>query len=665
MSADAPPNVATAPAARAMRDYLLPGLGLALAVFAVYAQTATFAFSSYDDTVYVSENPLINAGVTWEGLREVTLHGHHLLWTPLTSLSYMIGCNLYGLSTAGHHLSNVVLHVLAAWLVFLAVWRYTGRWWFAWFVAAVFALHPLNVESVAWVSGRKNQLYAIFWMLGLLAYRRYALSPSLARYALVFLLHFCGLASKPTHLTLPFVLLLLDVWPLNRFDVRQLRAAEGWRRMFLLGVEKLPLLLLSVAVSAWTFSTVEAAGGTRDLATVPLGMRLENTAYVYAFFVSKLFWPSGLAIHYPYPVSALDTGLLVACAALFLAFCALSVVSLFCNKSFFVGWWWYVLTLLPESGLLRANSFLMADRYAYVSVLGLVLAFGLQACLYADARPHLRRLLGGAGLMAIAGLAMAAACQAGFWKDDLHLFQRSAAVYPEGPVGRCGYGVALKVAGRIDEARTELQAALDCPGPFKVLPSMNLGMIAFETGEDALARRYFEDIVSHNPAYAPALVWLARVERRANNPAVAERLLNQAAAVDPKDKDLLVALGAKAPDVAEGLYDVGAAFARMGRPQDALPYLNRALAMNPNAEPALLALWTVQMQLGQPAAGEGTIRRYLALRESDATGWAALGISLDELGRRDEALAAVGRALALDPGQAEALQLKAKLQSGT
>lgn len=637
--------------------FWLPGAALALAIAAVYAQTAWFGFSSYDDTVYVSENPVITAGITWEGVREVVLHGHHLLWTPITSLSYMLGCALHGTNPAGHHLENVALHILAAWLVFLAVWRYSRAYWFAWFVAALFALHPLNAESVAWVSGRKNQLYAIFWMLSLLAYLRYSRQLSIRSYLPVLFLHFCGLASKPTHLMLPAVLLLLDFFPLNRVVDAPIFSRSWLRCVATLIIEKLPLFALSIAVTLWTVGTVEQAGGMRDLAAVNLAERVENTAYVYAWFVSKFFWPTNLTIHYPYPATGLPMGTVIASAALIGILTAASVVSFFRRRVFFVGWWWFLLVLLPESGLLRANSFLMADRYAYVSTIGLVIAFGWPVYQWAQARRA--TYVAPVALALPLALAVATTLQAATWKDDIALFSRAARLYPENPVAHNSLGVALKKRGQLGEAETAFKVALACPGLFKVLPGMNLGTLYFERGDLAAASSRFEEIASKSPEYVPALVWAARVRAALGHGDAAASLLDRAALLAPGDPEVLAALAGRAPDPMRGLGDLARAYLNLGRPREARAVTLRA--GEPTGE-ILLIRWTAEMDLGDAASAETTIRDYLARNAGDPRGWAALGTTLEALQRRDEARAAAEKALALAPDYPQAKDLLQRLK---
>lgn len=630
---------------------------LAVLVLGVYGQTATFGFSSYDDTIYVSENPVITAGLTWDGLREVFLHGHHLLWTPLTSLSYMIGCAVYGISPMGHHLSSVALHFLASWLVFYTLWRYTQSLGVALVIAAIFAVHPLNVESVAWVSSRKNQLYTIFWMLSFLAYRRYTLAPSVRGYLGVAALHLCGLASKPTHLMLPVVLLLVDAWPLWRMEPRPYVSRAWLKCVGRLVLEKIPLLALSAAVAVWTLGTVQEAGGMRDLAAVSLAERLANTAYVYAFFVAKLFWPTGLTVHYPYPVGGIARGVVWTSAAMFLALSVLSLVSLFRARVFFVGWWWYVLVLFPESGLLRANSFLMADRYAYVSTLGLLLT------IVWPLRNSMKHRAAMASLaMLVLGLGVWGAWQTRFWHDDLALFGRSAALYPDSPVAHNSLGLAQMRACDNNAARQSFQQALAAPGNFKVLPTMNLGVLAMQEGTPQAALQHFDEVRQRNPSFPLAYCWAARAQVALGNLDVAKPLLDAAAVLAPNDPEVLRDLAGRTADPIPGRLLIARGFLNLGHAPEALEHFNQVLQIDPDQPEALLGAWAARMGLDDAAGAEVSIRRYLDRHADDSKAWAALAMSLKALGQNGDAKTANDHALALDPTNPQALKLQGQLQ---
>jgi len=657
-----------------LRQHPAAGVACALvaAILAVYVQTASFGFSSYDDGIYVSENPVINRGLTADGLREVLLHGHHLLWTPVTSISYMIGCSLYGLSPAGHHLTSVALHAVAALLLFAALRRLTGALWCSAAVAMLFAIHPLNVESVAWVSGRKNQLYAIFWMLSLLAYARYTLiadrpdAPNRPRgmigtYALLILFHFLGLASKPTHLMLPVVLLLLDFWPLRRFTLNDLVTRTGWARILRLGIEKVPLLALSLAITVWTWGTVAEAGGLRDFDAVPLAERVFNTIHVYGWFIAKTLWPFGLTVHYPYPATPLGLAA-IAPALLCLAALALAALATLRRAPWLAaGLGWFVVVLLPESGLLRANSFLMADRYAYVSQIGLFIALVWGARTLAERAPAIHR---GIPLLfaVIAACAMvASARQAAFWRDDLSLFGHAAQVTPNSPVAFNSLGVALRRAGRDAEAEQAFLTALTTPGPFKVLPNMGLGVLYLDQGRAEEALERFSAVVSGNPVYAPAHAWRARALAVLGRRDEADVSASAALVLDVADDVALAVLDGRQPDAAAGGNAIGKSFFQAGRPLDALRFFSRAIAARPDYAEAHLNAGAALATLGDAQQAIAAFEEALRLDPASPEAHCNLGILLAAGGQSQRARKHLEAALSLRPDYRPAAEALAQL----
>lgn len=648
------------------RPTLLVVLGLLLLGLLVFARVRTFGFSSYDDTVYVSENPVIGAGITWAGVKEVTLRGQHLLWTPLTSLSYMIGVEIYGLNPAGHHLTNLALHLLGAVLLFFTLRRLTGAFWASAFVAAVFTVHPLNVEPVAWVSGRKEQLFVIFWLLSLLAYQRYTERITIRSYLLVLLCHLAGLASKPTHLMLPMVLLLLDLWPLRRVDTPSIKGFI--RCISLLVLEKLPLLMLSLAVTWWTFTTVEDAGGLRDLSAVPLAERIPNTIWVYGWYLKQTLLPGNLTVHYPYPETPFS-GLLIRGILMGLVF--LSLVSITYIKRFpviIVGWCWFLLVLFPTSGLLRANSFLMADRYAYVPMIGLLimLAWGVPLLLGRFVRA--KWLSGVLGVVFLLSLLPNAYRQTTYWKNDITLFSHAVEVIPESPVAHNSLGLALRRADRLAEAEEQFLLAINTPGPFRILPHMNLGTLYASLGKLEAAEEHFETVVNGNPGYAPGYTFLGRVlldqAARGALPADAARTLRERAhlalatalTLDPLQGgagQILRALPeAQHPSPAEIALGLAQRYEHVGQDAESGRYYEKAVAEMPEDVHALRRMAALFAQRGKFTLAQEVFSRALTVDPTDLTTILELGKILAMDGQPEESLAVYERALAHHPDDA-------------
>lgn len=487
----------------------LPLALLALLALLPFLQAVGFDWLRYDDPQYVIENPHINGGLTWPGVLEAFGHGLNLLWIPVTSISYMLGVSLHGLHPAGHHLTNVLLHAVNALVAFAAFRALRAPRWTAFAAAALFAAHPLAAEPVAWISGRKDLLGATFWLAAIVAYARYADSPTVRRMALPLLLFALGIASKVTVIALPVVLIALDA-----LCFRRVQPGPGLPRCAgLLVAEKLPMFLIGALVSWWAVQLHVTEGGIRSLEQVSMAVRAMNVLHVYTFHVVKFVCPTGLTVHYPYLESGPSSLLLAAGATLLLG---ISVAALLLARRAplaLAGWLWFVVALLPSAGLARVDSFLTADRYAYVPMMGLALMAAALGQAATERLPTLRRPLF-AALAGVVGLFAAAAfVQAGHWRNDVSLFARAASLYPENPPILNGYGTALNRAGMRGEARTVFERARAAEGPFRILPTMNLAMLCASEGDWSGARRYLQEVIGGNPEYLPAYAFLARVNR--------------------------------------------------------------------------------------------------------------------------------------------------------
>ena len=345
---------------------LLICLGLVAITWAVFGQTLAHDFVNFDDHVYVYENPLVVRGLTTEGIIGAFTHTHALNWHPLTTLSHMLDCQLYGLNAGGHHLTNVILHTISVLLLFLLLKQTTNALWQSAFVAALFAIHPLHVESVAWIAERKDVLSAVFFLLTLAAYVRYARAPSPPRYLLVALLLAFGLMSKPMLVTLPFVLLLLDYWPLGRLEGQKSEVESRLRKLI---VEKVPLLALSICSCIVTLFIQRQ--GPNAIDQLPFLWRWNNMFVSYVTYIWQMLWPVRLAVFYPHPNDRLPlVDVIVAIA--FIAGISLLVIYLRRTKPYLVtGWFWYLGMLVPVIGLVQVGEQAHADRYTYLPQIGL------------------------------------------------------------------------------------------------------------------------------------------------------------------------------------------------------------------------------------------------------------------------------------------------------
>src|SRR5438874_2134181 len=343
----------------------------------IFGQTVRHDFVNFDDHVYIYDNPLVTRGLTISGTVGAFTHAHARNWHPLTTISHMLDCQLYGLNAGGHHFTNLALHTIAVLLLFRVLRVTTGALWPSGFVAALFAIHPLHVESVAWVSERKDVLSGVLFLLTLAAYVRYARAPSPGRYFIVALIFTLGLMSKPMLVTVPFVLLLLDYWPLRRFDKAPLLNSRGgivgWlnRRPNYLFLEKTPLLILSGLSCLVTIRAQDQTTGL--LEQLPFTWRLNNALVSYIEYLAQTFWPARLAVFYPHPNNALSIWQVTLATTLLLAISAVAILLRKKRPYAFTGWFWYVGMLVPVIGIVQIGEQGHADRYTYLPHIGLLL----------------------------------------------------------------------------------------------------------------------------------------------------------------------------------------------------------------------------------------------------------------------------------------------------
>ena len=475
-------------------------IALAGITWAVFGQTLGYDFINYDDNLYVYENPNVVSGLTRPAILWAFTHAHAGNWHPLTSLSHMLDCQLFGLNAGGHHFTNVLLHTLAVVLLFLFLQQVTGAPWRSAFVAAVFAVHPLRVESVAWIAERKDVLSAVFFMLTLLAYARYVSGErSLLRYLLVAFSFALGLMAKPMLVTLPLVLLLLDYWPLRRFGSHSSGKDANFARRSTfsrLVAEKIPLFLLSLLFSLLTLWAQRAY--MRSTIEVPLVLRVENAIVSYVRYLRQLLWPADLAPFYPHPKAMLPLLLVIMAAVLLVAISA--VVLCYGRKRPYLitGWGWYLFMLLPVIGLVQVGEQALADRFTYLPQIGIVLAITWTA---ADATAGIRQLQRFVAFTAVAVTVTLAWCawhQTPYWRNSESISLRSLAVTENNDLAHNNLGAVWHKSGRVDDAIREYQAALKIT-PESPLARNNLGSAFFEQGRVAEAIQEFRRVLSYHP----------------------------------------------------------------------------------------------------------------------------------------------------------------------
>lgn len=445
-----------------LQKKLLICAALAVFTFLLYSPVRGHPFVNYDDDAYVTENAHVQAGLTSETIAWSITSTEHDNWHPLTWISHALDCDLFGLRPGAMHVTNVLIHALNVVLLFLLLQWATGLTGRSLLVAALFAVHPINVESVAWIAERKNVLSTLFLLLTIGAYGWYARKPSVQRYVAVAALFVLALTSKPMVVTLPCALLLLDFWPLNRVagwgDDPESAEEAGVPQLSLarLVLEKLPLLVLSAGDAALTM-IAQRNGGAIHL-FLPFGVRLENAIYAYAMYIWNAFWPARLAVFYPHPGRSLTSVQLVV-AALFLIAVSVLVWRERSRRYLPIGWFWYLGTLVPVIGLVQVGDQAMADRYAYVPLLGIFLMVVWGLADLADSLHIKQRPRIAAGGVCIVILTIVSWRQIGYWRSNQALWAHTVAATGDNVYAEVNLGATLLQGGRPDLAMPHFQNA--------------------------------------------------------------------------------------------------------------------------------------------------------------------------------------------------------------
>lgn len=549
-------------------------LFLAALTWLVFAQTLRHGFLNYDDNAYVYENPVIQSGLTLHGIAWAFTHVHSGNWHPLTTISHMADCQFYGLNAGGHHFTNVLLHSLAVVLLFLVLWQMTGVLWQSAFVAAVFAIHPLRVESVAWISERKDLLSGVFFILTLWFYTRYVRNPpSLARYLACAFVFALGLMSKPMLVTVPFLLLLLDYWPLQRFG------HIAAQRLFL---EKIPLLALSLGSSV---ATLLAQRHTMSsIEQWPLSWRMSNAIVSCVAYLWQMVWPASLAVFYPLPRGG--PPLWQTFLALVLLGGISAAVFLLRRKQpyLLVGWCWYLGMLVPVIGLVQVGGQARADRYTYLPQIGLYLmiSWGLAALLVGWR--YRRQILAALAGVVLAALIWQSEVQTTYWRQNESLWRHTLAVTSDTEVAHNALGQDLLRQGRRDEAIEHFQTALRVRPGFLDAES-NLGVTLLQEGKVEDAIIHFKRVLASNPQLAKGHFDMgsALLEEHKPNDAIGEFRK----AVELK------------PDYAEAHNNLAIALFQNGRADEAIDHWQRTLTLDPENAEAHHNLAVALLQKGQ------------------------------------------------------------------
>jgi tetratricopeptide (TPR) repeat protein len=627
---------------------------LGTAVLAAYGPALHCGFVNLDDFDYVTENRAIQHGLNGQSLRWALTTEHAANWHPLTWVSHIFDCQFYGLHPAGHHLTSLLWHATNSILLLLLLIQLTGTLWRSAFVALLFALHPLRVESVVWISERKDVLSAFFWMLSVMAYVRYAQEFKISTpkpskrvetkrangkvcYALALVLFALGLMAKPMLVTLPFVLLLLDYWPLRRLEFG---AKFSWRPL----TEKIPFFVLAAASSLITLHVQKHMGAVAPLARFSLGVRLENIPVAYTRYLARMFWPAGLAAFYPYPQWPVSG--VTGAVALLAAITGLAIWRSRSQPYLAVGWFWFLGMLVPTIGLVQVGAQSMADRYTYLPSIGLwiMLVWGLHDL--ALSRPLLRPALAMAAGLAIAVFAFLAWRQAGVYKDSGTLWQATLRSYPNCLTAHNLLSRWLIHQGRWEEALDQCRKAHTL---FPNDPTVHDDFSRIYLHEGKVDEAIAEALQSIHlqPHTEVNRLTLARAFLKRGDFAAAATSCKEAIQINPAEADAWC--------------NLGYALLKQGQFPEASSAYQRSLELNPDLSQACEGLGNTLLRQGRTEEAMAQFERTLQLSPSFAEAHYNLAGILAAQGRLDEAIAHCQKALEIQPGVEPARQRLAAL----
>jgi len=562
----------------------------------VYLRTTNYPFAGPDDAVYIPNNHHVNQGLTLQSIRwAFSFYSGN--WDPLVWISHMADCQVYGLNPSGHHLTNVLFHIVNSVLLFLLLMRMTRSTWRSAFVAALFALHPLHVESVAHVSERKDMLSTMFWLLTMWAYVWYADKPRAGRYVVVALLLMLGLMCKPMLVSIPIVLMMMDYWPLKR-------GQEGLRRLI---VEKIPLFAIAAASCAVTFAAQQVGGAIRTYDTYSMGVRVANAFVSYITYIEKMLWPRNLIFLYPHPGTTIPVWLTVICTSVFILLTYFSIKAARRAAYITVGWLWYVITLLPVIGLVQIGGHAIADRFTYVPLIGLFIAIAwcVPAILSRLAGPSKTWILAIPAAVIIIALMVSTWFQVGYWRSTTALCVHAYDATGGNNTIRCWLADALLSDGKRDEALALLNSAQqDKPGMTRVYNA--LGWIYGNEGRLDQAISEYRNALKINP------------------------------------------------DLPEAHNGFGTILAKQGKIDEALAEFRRALKTEPYYPEAHYNIGLALAAKGDIDGAISEIKTCLRIFSEQAEPQCRLGMLLLQRGKTDEAISHLTEATEIDPGFAEA-----------
>jgi tetratricopeptide (TPR) repeat protein len=625
---------------------LVISICLVTAIIAIYWPVYSYNFVRYDDGEYVTANTHIQSGLNGKSFYWAFTASYSSNWHPITWLSLALDYQLFKDWAGGYHLVNVLFHILNTLILFYVLMRMTGAVWPSAFVAAAFALHPLHVESVAWIAERKDLLSTFFWLLTMWAYVRYVENPKLKWYLTAILFFILGLMSKPMLVTLPFVLLLLDYWPLERKFSRKLL------------IEKIPFFICSFVSCIITYLAQQKGGTVVTIESFGPAIRINNAIVAYAMYISKMFWPSRLAVFYPHPAGSLPAIKVIISISLLVLISICFIYLGRRRKYFMVGWLWYLGTLVPVIGLVQVGAQAMADRYTYMTLTGLfiIIAFGASefaakrtsASLPRQARrnsvePRDKNIV--LTLLAVAvlgGWAFITSVQLKYWKDNLSLFGHTLQVTENNALILENYANTLSELGEFDQAVEQFKKLLEIR-PDAAQAYNNLGCTFLDAGKPQQAIEQFRLAIKYKPDLAQAYYNLAHALRSENKSEESVSYYMQAVKIEP--------------DYVKAWLDLAITLNELGKYDKAIESFHKVLELAPGNVYAHGYLGLALGAVGKTDEAIQEIRFVLSVKPNDAEMYHYLGIFLEKKGQIGEAIEAYRTAQQINPDEKGVRQL--------
>jgi tetratricopeptide (TPR) repeat protein len=616
-------------------------VALSVITFAAFKQVRHNEFLSYDDDVYVTRNQTVQAGLTFEGIKWAFTSFDESNWHPLTWLSHMLDCQLFDLKPEYHHLTNLLLHIINTVLLFIVLNAMTSAMWRSAFVAALFAVHPLHVESVAWVAERKDVLSTLFWLLTMAAYFRYVENPKISRYALTIVFFALGLMAKPMLVTLPFVLLLLDYWPLNRLKNISLADAFSRQTFYRLVREKIPFFGLSIISGVITFVAQRSGGSVVALAKLPLHFRLANAVLSYLKYIEKTFWPKDLIIFYPFNRAEL-TAAWVLLPLLFLLVASIRVIKLAPNHRYLpVGWFWFLGTLVPVLGVVQVGSQALADRYTYVPLIGLFIVVTWGCADISAKLPYRKFILSGVALVIISVMTIRTAIQVRCWQNSVSLFENATRLNENSAALHDNFATALAQQGKYDEAVEHYRIAIRLLAEPDSEILYNLACTYNNLGRYTEAIDTFRQAIKVKPNFPLAYLHLGNVYHKLSRFTEAENAYKKAIEINP--------------GFAEAYNNLANTFGMLGRHKEAQKAALQAIKIKPDFAEAYFTLGAAYLGQGHLPQAIEALKHVIYLQPNHAQAHYNLGLTYLKSGDRKSALKQYDTLKQLDPRLTDAL----------